>query len=71
MKKTFFLYFPGMFENQAPVKKNNFETKSKLLWNINYIRMRHKKINDCLQYLYDLLRIKLIILRSELHVPTL
>ena len=37
--KTTFSYFPGMFEIPAPVKYYFKKTKSKILWNINFIRM--------------------------------
>ena len=42
--KTTFSYFPGMFENPTPAKI--IKKKSKILWNINYIRMRRKIIDD-------------------------
>ena len=42
--KTTFSYYPGMFENPAPAKI--ILKKSKILWNINYIRMRRKIIDD-------------------------
>ena len=43
----------------------------RIFWNIYYIRMRRKLINDYwLKYLNDLFGIKLIILQSELNVPT-
>ena len=44
--KTTFSYFPGMFENPAPAKYYFKKTKSKILWNINYIRTRRKIIYD-------------------------
>ena len=43
--KTTFSYYPGMFENPAPVKYYLIK-KSISLWNINYIRMRRKIIDD-------------------------
>ena len=42
--KTTFSYFPGMLENPAPAKY--FLKKSKILWNIDYIPMRLKIINE-------------------------
>ena len=39
--KTTFSYFPGMFENPAPAKYH--ESK---IWNINYIRIGRKIIDD-------------------------
>ena len=43
---TTFSYFPGMFENPTQAKIVKKKTKSKILWNINYIRMRRKIIDD-------------------------
>ena len=69
--KTTFSYFPGMFENPAPAKYHLKKTKSKILSNINYIRMRRKIIDDyLLKYLNDLFGIKLIILWFQLNVAT-
>ena len=65
--KTTFSYFPGMFEFSS-ASEILFK---KILWNMNYIRMSRKIIDDCcLQYLNDLFGIKLIFLRSELNVQT-
>ena len=44
--KTTFSYFPGMYENPAPAKYYLKKTKLKIFWNINYIRMRWKIIDD-------------------------
>ena len=44
--KTTFSYFPGMFENPAPGKYNFKKQNQKYYKNINYIRMRRKKIDD-------------------------
>ena len=64
--KTTFSCFPGMFENPASAKYYFKITRSKIFWNINYIRTRRKIIDDyCLEYKNDLFRIKLIILRSS------
>ena len=69
--KTTFSYFPGMFEIPALAKYYLKKTKSKIVWNINFIRMCRKIIDDyCLQYLNVLFGIKLICLRSELNVAT-
>ena len=46
MMKTTFSYFPGMFEDQAPVKDYFKKSKSELLCNINYIQMSQKIIDD-------------------------
>jgi len=42
--RTKFLYFSEMFENPAPAKY--LKKKSKILRNINYVRMRRKIIDD-------------------------
>ena len=42
--KTTLSYFSGMFENPAPAEI--VLKKSKILWNINYIQMRRKIIDD-------------------------
>ena len=44
--KTTFSYFPGMLENPVPAKIIFKKNKSKILLNINYIRMRRKIIDD-------------------------
>ena len=65
--KTTFSHFLGLFENSALAEY--YLKKSKILWNINYLRIRRKIIDDyCLSYLNDLFGNKLIILRSELNV---
>ena len=67
--KTTFSYFPGMFENPAPEKYYFIKTKSKTFWNINYIRIRRKIIDDYrLLYLSDLLKIKLIFFKFKIRV---
>ena len=65
MKDDIFIFSRNVRKSNA--SENYFKKKSKILWNINYIRMRRKIIDDyCLKYLNDLFGIKLIILRFEL-----
>ena len=52
MKKTF-SYFPGMFENPAPAKYYFLKNQKKILWNMNYISMRRKIIDDYYFLLID------------------
>ena len=50
-----------MFEIPAPAKYYFLKTKSKILWNTNFLQMRRKIIDDyCLWYLNELFGIKLI-----------
>ena len=45
--KTTFSYFPGMFENLVSFVKTSCKRKNqKYSWNINFLRMRRKIIDD-------------------------